>query len=149
MVEGTITTGVDDLLEFLKGKNKVATEEAAKVLGVSLKVVQSWVDFLVEEKILGVEYKFTKPYIYLNQPKEEKKAVIVEEEVSIDEFKDAFNKKAKEKDIPAENVNNLWKNHLLQEMEKKKEFFFREARKKGFFNQEELWINYKKNIIKM
>ena len=60
-----ITTGVDRLLEYLKGKDLVELKQAARDLGVPVVTLQSWTDFLVEENIVGVEYKFTSPFIYL------------------------------------------------------------------------------------
>ena len=47
MVDGTVTTGVDDLLEYLKGQEKVAMQDAAGVLGIPMETLQAWVDFLV------------------------------------------------------------------------------------------------------
>ena len=146
MVDDSIKTSVDSLIELLKTVEKIELEVAATKLGLPISVVQSWVDFLVEEKILGLEYKFTTPFIYLN--KEKKRGEDLEtEEVSIDNFKEAFSKKAVDKQIPTFQTNDLWKNHLLQKLEKKKDFFVREARKRGFFNAEELWSNYRKKLL--
>ncbi|NQU98902.1 hypothetical protein HQ533_05540 [Candidatus Woesearchaeota archaeon] len=149
VVEETITTSVDSLIELLKKVNKIELEQAAAKLKMPVSVVQSWVDFLVEEKIIGLEYKFTTPFIYLNKPHAAAKTAIDTTDVSIDKFKEDFQKKASEKKIPTHQSTDLWKNHLLQKLDKKKDFFFREARKRGFFNQEELWIQYRKKIIAM
>ncbi|MBU0471377.1 MAG: hypothetical protein KKF89_06110 [Nanoarchaeota archaeon] len=149
MVEETITTSVDSLIDLLKKVSKIELEEAANKLEMPVSVVQSWVDFLVEERIIGLEYKFTTPFIYLNKPHNQTSETIEAPEVSIDQFKDDFKKKATEKQIPTTQTIDLWKNHLLQKLEKKKDLFFREARKRGFFNQEELWIEYRKKIMEM
>ena len=53
MPDDTITTGVDALLELLKSTEKIAMPDAAKKLNVPLDTLQSWVDFLVEERIIG------------------------------------------------------------------------------------------------
>jgi len=58
MTEARVETGVDRLLEFLKGKNKMPLKEVAKNLDVSENILQLWVDFLVEERILGVVIGF-------------------------------------------------------------------------------------------
>lgn len=148
MVEETITTSVDALTELLKKHNKIGLEEAAKKLDIPISVVQSWVDFLVEEKILGLEYKFTTPYIYLNKSNKKKSSyTIKKDDVSIDNFRENFEKKAEEKQISGNKAKDLWKNHLLQKVDKKKDFFFREARKRGFFNTEDLWKEYKKRVV--
>jgi len=148
MVDNTITTTVDSLIDLLKTVNRIEVEKAAKKLDLSTDVVQSWVDFLVEEKIIGIEYKFTTPYIYLNKPKEEVKED-KEQEKSLSEFRKDFENRAKEKKISQEKTKDLWKNHLVEKLDKKKDFFFQEARKRGFFNPEELWEDYKKNLLKL
>lgn len=149
MVEETITTSVDSLIDLLKSVDKIELELAANKLGLPINIVQSWVDFLVEEKIIGIEYKFTTPYIYLNKANIKKAIAVETEDVSIDSFKENFEKKASDKQISQLQATDLWKNHLLQKMDKKKQFFFREARKRGFFNPEDLWSEYKKKMIAM
>ena len=58
-----IETGVDKLVNLINSKEKVAADEAAKELGVSTTVVMEWSDFLEEEGIINIEYKFTKPFL--------------------------------------------------------------------------------------
>ena len=145
--EGEITTGVDALLGFLKQRDKVSLADVAKELGVNMDVVQTWVDFLVEEKIVGIEYKFTKPYIYLNRnvdPGEVPK----KESDDIDSIKDDFIEKAKGKNIPNTDLQFLWKNHVKQILEGKKDYFFQEASKRGLMGAaSELWEEYKQRYV--
>ena len=68
-----IRTGVDELLDFLTHNDKTALSEVASKLKIDVNTLQAWVDFLVEESIVGIEYKFTTPYIYLNKSLEKKK----------------------------------------------------------------------------
>lgn len=148
MVDEIIKTGVDDLLEFLQGIEKVPLTEAAQKLHISASLLQSWVDFLVEEQIVGVEYKFTKPIIYLNKPPEVKKAKIKEEvELGLDVYKEDFQTRASQKNIPTGKISFLWKNHVDVALSRKKEFFFREARKKNLLNSRELWTAYKEKLL--
>ncbi|MFH1212402.1 MAG: hypothetical protein V1659_05770 [Candidatus Woesearchaeota archaeon] len=155
MVDNIITTGVDELIEILKSRDKMPISDAARLLKTPLSVVQSWVDFLVEEKILGVEYKFTKPYIYLNRPDEEKTKETGEKNrekqksQNIQSFKDNFKEKAREKNIPESKVHYLWQNHIMREVELKKQFFFIEAKKRDFFDAEELWTRYKQHLLEL
>ena len=71
-MDNLLKTSVDDLHELVKSRGKISVEEAAKVLRLPINVVHSLVDFFVEEKLFGIEYKFTTPYIYISQnhPKE-------------------------------------------------------------------------------
>ncbi|MFW6230599.1 MAG: hypothetical protein ACOC32_01090, partial [Nanoarchaeota archaeon] len=79
--KGMIETGVDDLLRLVETSGKVSVPEIAKKLEVEQKTVETWVDFLVEEEKLSVEYKFTTPYVFLNKEKKEEK----EDDLSISE----------------------------------------------------------------
>lgn len=143
-----VTTGVDDLIELLKGTDRISVDEASKKLKIPMEVLQSWVDFLVEEKILGVEYKFTRPFIYLNKEKEESKVQKkVDEHLSYDTFKKEFSKKALGNNIPEPQINELWKHHLTEKLENAKDFFFREARKRGITKTEELWKTYQQAVV--
>lgn len=144
--EDEITTGVDDLLEILKKTDRMALSDAAKELGVGLDVVQSWVDFLVEEKIVGIEYKFTKPFIYLNKKPGADKAEKKEEPQSFESIKKDFVDKAMSKDIPDSNIHSLWKNHVMQALDNKKLFFMQEASKRGLGNLDQLWEQYKQKV---
>ena len=86
-----IETGVDKLVSLVKGRGRIALQDAAKELGVSITVVQEWVDFLEEEGIISVEYKMTKPFLV------ERKLTKKEVEAKAKEFtskKDVFVRKA-------------------------------------------------------
>jgi len=58
-----IETGVDKLVNLVNARGRIAASDAAKELGVSSTVVMEWADFLEEEGIINIEYKFTKPYL--------------------------------------------------------------------------------------
>ncbi len=150
MADDTITTSVDALIQLLRTVKHIKIEDAAKELNMPEEVIQSWVDFLMEENIVGIEYKFTTPYIYLNKDKEsEKKKKEEEERTTIQQLKEDFQQKAKSKNIPEMETTDLWRNHMLERVEKKKQFFFQEARRRGFFNAEELWKEYKEKLLKI
>ena len=147
MNEEVIKTGVDDLLELLKGVRKIAVSDAAEKLGVSVVLVQSWIDFLVEEDIVGIEYKFTKPLIYLN--KEPIKAGLPrsEAEFSIQDYKDEFWKRAAAKQIPEQKISFFWKNHVKEIIDSKKEFFYREARNRKLNDVDSIWNDYSNAVL--
>lgn len=149
MANEIITTSVDALIALLKTVKNIKIEQAAAELKLPITVIQSWVDFLVEENIIGIEYKFTTPYIYLNKEKIEQDAIRNEEKTTMQMMKEDFQEKAEQKNIPKIETVDLWKNHLLEKVERKKQFFFQEARKRGFFNTEELWKEYKEDLMKI
>ncbi len=145
MGEEVVRTGVDDLLDILAHSAKVPLTEVATKLKVDANVIQAWVDFLVEEGIVGIEYRFTTPYIYLNKVVDDKKDESKEEDekVNIQYFKRQFWEKAKSNNIPESQVEMLWKNHIVQAMELQKKYFFFEAQRRKLQKPEDLWKEYK------
>ena len=79
VADDTIETGVDSLLALLREKDKISIDEAAKILKTPSKAVQSWVDFLVEERILGLEYKWIKKYLTGELSQEDTKRTLLSE----------------------------------------------------------------------
>ena len=63
--DSIIRTVADELFELVKKRSKLSVEEASKQLKIPIATIQALVDFLGEEKVFGIEYKFTTPYIYL------------------------------------------------------------------------------------
>lgn len=59
-----ITTSVDSLIKLVKEREQIPLADAAKELKVSEDTIHVWVDFLVEEKVLGLDYKLTTPIIF-------------------------------------------------------------------------------------
>lgn len=148
MDDDSLKTGVDTLLELLKKKQKVSMSDAAKELAIDESIIKMWVDFLVEEKVIGVEYKFTKPYLYLNVSQDAKKGQIIKEErLGIEDFRKDFEKKAEASSIPQTQAVFLWRDHLLNQAEIERPFFYREARKRGFEDIDQLWEEYKKRLV--
>src|SRR3989338_385385 len=63
LTDSIIETGVDKLVKLVNLKGKVSPYDAAKELGISSSIVMEWADFLEEEGIINIEYKFTKPFL--------------------------------------------------------------------------------------
>jgi len=139
-----LRTLADELLELVKKNKKISVEEAAKKLNVPLATIQALVDFLVEEKVFGIEYKFTTPYIYLykegvkgskEKGRDFAKGIITKEQ---------FYEKAKEKNMPYEHIEGLWRRYLGQNLGRIREEFFAKAREKKVAEGkiEGLWKKY-------
>ncbi len=147
MREEVVRTGVDELLDLLANNpnTKLALTEVASQLKLDAEVVQTWIDFLVEENIVGIEYKFTTPYIYLNKviKKNEEQS---EQQYNIQYFKRKFWEKAKSNNIPEPKIEMLWRNHITQALELQKKYFFFEVQKRKILNPEKLWQEYKELI---
>jgi len=86
-----IETGVDKLVNLVKSKGRIASEDAVKYLGISPTVIMEWAEFLEEEGIINIEYKFTKPFLVAR--KLEKKEV-QEKAKEFSGRKDVFIRKA-------------------------------------------------------
>ncbi len=140
----TIRTVADELLELVKKAKKISVEDAAKQLKMPVANVQALVDFLVEERVFGIEYKFTTPYIYLYKEgiKEAKgkeksltKGLITKEQ---------FYEKAKERKVPYEHIEGMWRKYLQQNLVRIRKEFLRKAKEKKVPEEkiEELWSKY-------
>ncbi len=58
-----LKTGVDKLVSLVKEKKRISVPQAAKELGVSPVVVEEWADFLEEDGIISIDYKFATPWL--------------------------------------------------------------------------------------
>ncbi|MBI2140805.1 hypothetical protein HYU16_00105 [Candidatus Woesearchaeota archaeon] len=58
-----VKTGADRLLELVKGSKEIALADAAQRLGVPVQTVEAWSNFLEEDGLIAVKYKFTTPYL--------------------------------------------------------------------------------------
>ena len=139
-----IRTVADELFELVKKNGKISVEDAAKILKIPLATLQSLVDFLVEEKVFGIEYKFTTPYVYLY--KENLKEAKGKEKSFAKELvtKEHFYQMAKEKNIPYEHIEGLWRKYLQQNITNIREEFLRKVKEKNIPEEktEELWKKY-------
>ena len=142
--DNVLRTVADELLEVVKKSRKISVEEAAKKLKMPVASVQSLVDFLVEERVFGIEYKFTTPYVYLY--KEGIKEAKGREKSFTKELitKEQFYEKVKEKNVPHEHIEGLWRKYLQQNLVHIREEFLRKAREKKTPEEkiEELWKKY-------
>jgi len=143
--EPILRTVADELLDLVKKNEKISVEEAAKKLKMHTATVQALVDFLVEERIFGIEYKFTTPYIYLYREGRLKEAK--GKESSFTEglvTKEQFYKKARDKNIPYEHIEGLWRKYIQQNLVNVREEFINKAREKKVPEDEveNLWKRY-------
>ena len=139
-----IRTAADDLLELVKKNKRISVEDVAKQLKMPVDSVQALVDFLVEEKIFGIEYKFTTPYIYLY--KEGIKSLKGKEKSLAEGLitKEQFYSRAKEKKVPYEQIEGMWRKYIQENIGAIKEEFLLKSRGKKIPEEkmQELWKKY-------
>ncbi len=149
MGEGGIETGVDRLVQFLEGKGKQSLKDVSSAIKVPESTLQLWIEFLVEEQVIGIEYKFTKPYIFLNTATTT--STLVEDtpdsKISLKIFKSEFFENAKNKMIPDSKIPLLWGKHLETALKKQSEYFIREAAKRQLPTPEKLFEKYKGKLF--
>ncbi len=58
-----VKTGADRLLDLVRRSKEIAMAAAAKELGASAQTVEAWANFLEEDGLVVVKYKFTTPYV--------------------------------------------------------------------------------------
>ncbi|MEK6983366.1 MAG: hypothetical protein AABX33_02235 [Nanoarchaeota archaeon] len=139
-----LRTIADELMDLVKINKRISVEEAAKKLKTPLSSVQALVDFLVEERVFGIEYKFTTPYIYLyNEGIKEargKDRNLTKQLIT----KEQFYEKAKEKKVPYQQIETLWRKYLQQNLAHIREEFLRKSRENKLSDEkiEKLWEKY-------
>jgi hypothetical protein len=129
-----IETGVDQLIAYLKQHEQANIETLAKELNTTPKIIESWAEFLMEENIIGIDYKLTTPYIYL----------IKQDKKDIKDIKKEYELKNANQDIHMKEYN--WKRYIETSIDEHKNFFLKEARKRSLQNPEELWEEYKQKV---
>ena len=142
--DNVLRTVADELLELVKKDKKISVEDAANKLKMPAASVQALVDFLVEERVFGIEYKFTTPYVYLY--KDSIGQIKIREKGFMGDLitKEQFYKKAKEKKIPYEYIEGIWRKYLQENLVSIREEFFGKAREKKVpeGSIQELWNKY-------
>ena len=132
MVEkiGVIETQVDELLRVLKEVKTISLADLARRLGVHTQTVQAWVDFLVEERIVGIEYRFTTPYVYLNDEEMEDPRLHENKPESQFDSKIEFYQKAAKRGLGDDQIKVLWQKYLTMSLDMIKEEFYRRSEKR-------------------
>ncbi len=87
---GKIETGVDRLVDLINLEKKISVDDAANKLGISKVVIQEWADFLEEEKIISIEYSFSKTFLVIRKLSHDE---VKEKEKAFSSEKDAFVRK--------------------------------------------------------
>lgn len=142
-----VKTGVDELMELVRREGRISIPDIAKRMRQPDSVIQNWVDFLVEEKLLGIEYKFTTPFIYPNAAPKSQNISVKTDDLSFESIRRDFVSHAREKGIPPDKLPSLWQNHLIAAIDSRTDFFHQECKKRGVGDVEELFKHYKEKIL--
>jgi len=139
-----IRTIADELFDLVKKKGKISVEGAASQMKAPTATIQALVDFLVEEKIFGIEYNFTTPYIYLY--KEDIKSAKSRDKNLTRGLvtKEQFYERAKLKKVPYEYLEGLWRKYLKQNITHMREEFLKKSKERKVPDDktEDLWKRY-------
>jgi hypothetical protein len=135
-----LRTDVDTFLELVKKYKKVSLLDAAKEMQVPIQTIQLWSDFLVEEGIVGIEYKFTTPYVFIQEEKKGKGGFGF---IGFD-TKEVFYEKARKKGIKDQQIRMLWLKYLTANEDSMKKVFEDKCRERGIPGNKvvELWKKY-------
>ncbi len=57
-----IKTGADKLVSIIQETGRISLEDASKALGVNSGLVQEWAEFLEKEKVISIDYSFSKVF---------------------------------------------------------------------------------------
>ncbi len=138
-----IETGVDKLVQLIKETKRITVADAAKKLGVSKTVIQEWADFLQEEKVIDIDYKFTSTWLIEKKMTEED---IKNKKNEFESLKDNFIRKV-ESSIESVNHETEGLDHIKTEFDKIKKTIGEEYIKVEHEVKElESYENLKRNI---
>ena len=149
MQDDALTTSVDDLITLLQSKGKMALKDASKELHVPESTLQLWVDFLVEERVLSVEYKFTKAYIYINNEEGANNLLHKNDAVDLNFFKEQFFSEARKNNVPEDQIMVQWRAQLAQVVAALQAHFSTEVSKRNLPHANLLYDAYKKRLSMM
>ena len=135
-----LRTDVDAFLELVKKYKKVSLLDVAKEMQVPVQTIQLWTDFLVEEGIVGIEYKFTTPYVFIQEEKAGKSGFGF---MGFD-TKEVFYEKARKKGIKEQQIRMLWLKYLTADEDSMKKVFEDKCRERSIPANKvvELWKKY-------
>jgi len=85
-----ITTGADKLVQLIAEKKKISLSDAADILGMDKDVLQEWAEFLEQEQLISMDYKFSKVWLEEKHITQKDVAKVAKEIIS---EKEAFERK--------------------------------------------------------
>jgi hypothetical protein len=147
MENDRVETGVDRLIETLNDGKKHFVDDLSRKIDVPSDILQLWIDFLVEEKVISLEYTFTKAYIFLN--KEVPKILRQDKLETLEDLKKNFIEDGLLKKIPMNNLLVFWRNSLDDNLNKLQEKFYREANKRKLKAVDSMWARYKQKLYEV
>jgi hypothetical protein len=136
-----LRTDVDEFLDLVRQKGRISLQDASKALKIPIATIQAWVDFLVEEKIIGIEYKFTTPYVFMNVEQDERAEF--KNYVQFD-TKEEFYAKAQHRGLNAGQIKLLWLKYLNLNKNYMHKTFYEKAQERGINKAkiDTLWAKY-------
>lgn len=144
-------TEIDELLRVLSDKEKITIDEASKLMGVDVETMHTWVDSLVEEKVVLLDYDFLTPIIKLtpekkNEVLKKKKDLELLQNESLAKklgLKGVFTEKAKKRGFDDNKIKVLWRKFVeINEASIKKEFYEKAKKKDIDTGLEQLWAMF-------
>ncbi len=90
-----IKTGADKLVEIIQESKKISLDDSAKALGVSKDLVLEWAEFLEKERLISIDYSFSKVFftertMTSKEIKESAKEVVFEKDAFVNKIEYAL-----------------------------------------------------------
>lgn len=139
-----VKTGVDRLIDYLQKNGKTKVKKIANDLNIPVETVKSWVDFLVEERRVLLDYQFTTPYAELTPQEQSRTNNRGHDLRKVEKY---FKQKAKKGEVSDEKSEFLWQQYVKTELDSLKDFFIKEAKKREIEDIESTWQEYRAGIL--
>lgn len=146
MLNKILKTPVDDLVEVVKLNNNCSTSFLKNKLNLPIEIIERWISILEEYNILKVSYKGFEGYVEIIKIKENNN-----KEIDLDQLKNQFLSKAKNKNLSSKKISSVWKVFLEEYMDEINKLFIKKAKQRGYENRkiEMAWQLYKKELVRL
>ncbi len=140
-----LTTPVDNLMDIIKEKKKVSLSQIKRELKLPQELIEKWLIILEEFKIVKLQYSGFEGYVTFVEKKDKSKS---KNQLDIENLKDTFIEKSKEKDISYEKMRTLWPKFISEYETDIKLLFEERAKTQGYeeLRIEKAWLKYKKEL---
>lgn len=142
-----LKTPVDDLVELVRNNNHCSIDFIINKMKLPAEVIEKWLVILEEYKVITVKYKGFEGFVSISQKEMESKKKS-SSNVDVDNLRDIFIQKSKDKNMSYDKMKSLWPVFIAEYEQDIKQLFEDKAKASGFEPDkiEMAWLRYKKEL---
>lgn len=151
MLNKTLKTPVDSLVELIKANDNCSIAFLQEKLQLPIDIIEKWVVILEEYNVIKVDYRgfdgFVR-FVYGDSNSKSDKAK--EEAIDINKLKEKFVAKAQKRNLTENQMANAWPKFVLAFEKEIRLLFFEKSKDRGYstYKIADAWNKYRENLIK-